>query len=121
MLYKDDISVLNKLILDLSNEPIQGYKIDDICQLMDRPYGDTYRTIEHLTAEGFLLKRVGSFGPKGNKYEVDVYKLTESGKFYKQVRRHQRFDYFLSKWTDILACIIALISLIVSIYTNISN
>lgn len=121
MLYKDDISVLDKLIFDLPNEPIQGYRIDDICQMLNRPYGDIYRTIEHLTAEGFVSKRVGSFGPVGNKYEIDVYKLTESGKFYKQVRKHQRIDYFLSKWTDILACIIALISLIVSIYTNISN
>lgn len=121
MLYKDDVSLLDALISDIQNEPIQGYKTDDICQLMNRRYSDVRRTIEHLTLGGFVSKSIGEFGPNGNRYEADVYRLTERGKFYKQVRKHQRIDYFLSKWTDILACMIALISLIVSIYTNISN
>ena len=121
MLYKDDISALDVLISNLADEPVQGYRIDDICRLTGKPYRDIHRTVEHLVSEGFVSQDIGLFGINLNKYEVDVYRLTEQGKFYKKVLRHQRVDYFLSKWTDILACIIALISLIVSIHTSLSN
>lgn len=47
--------------------------------------------------------------------------LTEPGLNYKAMLRAQRLAYIADKWTDIIACIISIIALIVSIHTALSN
>lgn len=47
--------------------------------------------------------------------------LTEPGLNYKVMLRAQRAAYIADKWTDIIACIISVISLIISIHTALSN
>ena len=52
---------------------------------------------------------------------LDSITLTEQGLNYKVLIRAQRIKYIADKWTDIIACVIAVISLIVSIHTALSN
>lgn len=47
--------------------------------------------------------------------------LTEPGLNYKSILTKQRLDYIADKWTDITACIISVIALIVSIHTALSS
>lgn len=47
--------------------------------------------------------------------------LTEPGLNYKAILTKQRLDYIADKWTDIAACIISIIALIVSIHTALSS
>ena len=115
MLGKGAVSVLIHLITDLPNEPDLGYQIDDIVRLADMRYWDSFRAVEYLVSEGFLSQKEDMVGPRGNKYSVTLYRLTEKGKYYKLVRRQEILDYIKYKWEDVFASLIALVALIVSV------
>lgn len=114
MLDKDCKKLLNALISDLKEEPRDGYYLSDLSVMTNFSVADVERITEHLCSEGYLKNFSHEFP---GVFYSQSYCLTERGKFYKKILRKRVLDYIADKWMDILATIIALISLLISLRT----
>ena len=81
------------------------------------------RAVDHLIALDFVrYTKFSELPGKGPvRFSDPPIELTELGANYRRARLMEILKYIADKWTDITACVIAIISLIVSIWTALSN
>ena len=91
-----------------------SFSVSELSKLCGGKDSHIILTVEHLEQLGFVkVDRIQL--PYGGREVIRNIQLTELGRSFREIRRQAIRSYILDKWTDVLASMIALCSLIVSI------
>ena len=94
-------------------------QITDLAKETRLSFEETLSACKELNKDGLAELKILHLR---NGQEIpEAISLTEAGLNYKALLWAQRAAYIADKWTDIIATVIAVISLIVSIHTALSN
>ena len=100
-----------------SHTPLTNKYLSQLCDLSELVVD---RAVKHLIAEGYLdYLDLTALPGKHISYSDPPYILTELGTCWRRVQLRKLSLYVADKWTDIVACIISIIALIISLHNRI--
>lgn len=119
MLTKHCRKVLDTILSLPTHQRLNSFRIVDLSEKTGLPFPETLCACKELDSDG--LAELNIVCLRNGQQIPESIVLTEPGLNYKALLRAQRLNYIADKWTDIVACIISIIALIVSIHTALSN
>ena len=119
MLTKNCKTILKYIISFPEQKRFSSHQISDLAKETRLSFKETLSACKELDKDGLAELKILYLR---NGQEIpEAIVLTESGLNYKALLRAQRAAYIADKWTDITACIISIVALIVSIHTALSS
>ncbi len=119
MLTKHCRKVLDTILSMPAKQQLDSFRLVDLAAKTGLSFREVLSACKELDKDGMAELRIIDI--RGVQQIPESITLTEPGLNYKSILTKQRLDYIADKWTDITACIISVIALIVSIHTALSS